>query len=94
MLEAPAAVVLHAAHSALETAVVPPAVTRLKRKRAAEYADLVLDGRWFTAARKTLDALNAKVQESVTGAVRIKLFKGTLVTLEASACEHAAVHGA
>lgn len=94
VLEAPAAVVLHAAHSALETAVVPREVARLKRERAGEYVHLVLEGRWFTAARETMDALNTKVQESVTGAVRIKLFKGKLVTLETAACEHTMVHDA
>jgi len=82
--EAPAAVVLHAAHMALETSVLPPEVTRLKRDRATEYARLVWNGQWFTAAREAMDALNAKVQERVTGSVRITLFKGTLLSSEAA----------
>ena len=89
--EAPAAVVLHAAHRALETAVLSGGVTRRKRARAAEYAQLVLSGLWFTAAREAMDALNAEAQDSVTGAVRITLFEGTLVTVEATERAHAAV---
>jgi argininosuccinate synthase len=82
--EAPAAVVLHAALTALETSVLPREVTRLKRDRAAEYAHLVCSGLWFTPRREAMDAFNAKVQENVTGSVRITLFKGTLLSSEAA----------
>ena len=87
--EAPAAVVLHAAHAALETSLVPPELTRLKRDRAAEYAHLVYGGQWFTGAREAMDALNAVVQERVTGSVRITLLKGTLLTSEAAGIDAA-----
>ena len=89
--EAPAAVVLHAAHAALEASVMPRALQGLKRERATEYAHIVSDGLWFTAARGTLDAFNAVVQESVTGSVRVTLFKETLLTSEAGEPAHAAV---
>ena len=89
--EAPAAVVLHAAHAALEASVLPRDLLRLKRERATEYAHIVSNGLWFTAVRATLDALNARVQENVTGSVRIKLFKETLLTSEATESKHAAV---
>ena len=89
--EAPAAVVLHAAHAALEASVLPGDLLQLKRGRATEYARIVSDGLWFTAARGTLDALNAKVQESVTGSVSIKLFKETLLASVAAELEHATV---
>ena len=89
--EAPAAVVLHAAHAALEASVLPRDLLRLKRERATEYAHIVSSGLWFTAVRATLDALNARVQEHVTGSVRIKLFKETLVVSEAAQLEQAAV---
>jgi len=81
--EAPAAVVLHAAHTALEASVMPRDLLRLKREKATEYARIVSDGLWFTAARRTLDACNAKVQERVTGSVRVTLFKETLLAAEA-----------
>jgi argininosuccinate synthase len=89
--EAPAALVLHAAHAALETAVLPRDVMRLKHDRATDYAHLVWNGLWFTAMREAMDALNADVQDRVTGSVRIKLFKGALRTLEAAELDDAAV---
>ena len=89
--EAPAAVVLHAAHAAHAASVLPRDLLRLKRERATEYARIVSDGLWFTAARRTLDALNARVQENVTGSVRVTLFKETLLASEAAELEHAAV---
>ncbi len=89
--EAPAALVLHTAHAALEASVVPREVMRLKAGRASDYAHLVRHGRWFTALREAMDALNAGVQESVTGSVRIKLFKGALLTSEAAELDHVAV---
>lgn len=89
--EAPAAVVLHAAHAALEASVLPRDLLRLKRERATEYAHIVSNGLWFTAMRGTLDALNARVQENVTGSVRIKLFKETLLASEAAELEYTAI---
>jgi argininosuccinate synthase len=74
--EAPAAVVLHAAHSELEGFVIPKDLQRLKRGLAVNYADLVYNGLWFTPMRDALDAFVGKVQERVTGTVRLKLFKG------------------
>ena len=87
-VEAPAAVVLHAAQAALESSVLPADVVRAKQQRAAAYADLIADGLWFSPERETMDALNAGVQDQVTGSVRIKLFKGTLHTSEAAALDH------
>jgi argininosuccinate synthase len=89
--EAPAAVLLHAALAALETSVLPRDVKRLKDQRATEYAHLVWNSLWFTAEREAMDALNAQVQDRVTGSVRIRLFKGALLTSEAAALDHAAV---
>ena len=80
--EAPAAVVLLAARVALDAAVLPPDLLRLKQDRAIAYANLVSEGLWFTEGRETMDALNVKMEEKVTGSVRIKLFKGTLLTSE------------
>jgi argininosuccinate synthase len=78
--EAPAAVILHAAHRALETAVVPSELTRIQRDQAVTYAELVYEGRWFTDARKVLDDFSAAVQPMVTGAVCVKLFAGELLS--------------
>jgi argininosuccinate synthase len=74
--EAPAAVVLHAAHRELEAMVVPRDLERLKHSLGRTYADLVYNGLWFTPMREAIDAFFEKVQERVTGIARLKLFKG------------------
>ena len=74
--EAPAAVLLHAAHAELQTYVTPRDLARLAADLGVKYADLVYNGHWYTPTREAIDALVARVQERVTGAIRIKLFKG------------------
>jgi argininosuccinate synthase len=75
--EAPAAVVLHAAHRELQKLVTARDLDRVARFVSVQYADLVYNGMWFTPLRGALDAFVEKVQERVTGAVRLKLFKGS-----------------
>jgi argininosuccinate synthase len=74
--EAPAAVLLHAAHDELQRYVTPRDLARLAAELGVKYADLVYNGLWYTPTREAVDALVAKVQEQVTGAIRLKLFKG------------------
>jgi argininosuccinate synthase len=74
--EAPAAVVLHAAHKELQKMVTTKDVDRFSRMVSLQYADLIYNGLWFTPLREALDAFVDRVQERVTGAVRLKLFKG------------------
>ena len=76
ILEAPAAVVLHAAHTALQRTVTPRELHRLASDLGPKYVELIERGLWFTPTREASDALVAKVQERVTGTVRAKLFKG------------------
>jgi argininosuccinate synthase len=79
--EAPAAVALHAAHRELEGLVVSRDLNRLKRELSVRYADLVYNGLWFTPIREAIDAFVASVQTRVTGTVRLKLFKGSLIVV-------------
>jgi argininosuccinate synthase len=74
--EAPAAVVLLKAHQALEDLVLAKEQLRFKAKVAAEYADLIYNGLWFTGMRQDLAAYVESTQRYVTGTVRVKLFKG------------------
>jgi argininosuccinate synthase len=74
--EAPAAVVLHRAHRELQRLVTTRDADRFARLVSLRYADLVDEGLWFTPLRDALAAFVASVQERVTGAVRLKLFKG------------------
>ncbi len=74
--EAPAAVVLHAAHKELQKMVVTVGVDRFARAVSLQYADTIYNGLWFAPLREALDAFIDKVQERVTGVIRMKLFKG------------------
>ncbi len=74
--EAPAAVVLHAAHKELQKFVTTRDLDRVARFVSLQYADIVYNGLWFTPTREALDAFVDKVQERVTGNVRLKLFRG------------------
>jgi argininosuccinate synthase len=74
--EAPAAVVLHAAHAELEKLVMARDLDRIKHDMGRAYADLVYNGLWFSHAREAIDAFVRAIQPRVTGVVRLKLFKG------------------
>ena len=74
--EAPAAVALHMAHKELQRLVSTKDVDRVSRVVSVEYADLVSRGLWFTPLREALDAYIEKIQDRVTGVIRLKLFKG------------------
>jgi argininosuccinate synthase len=74
--EAPAAVVLHTAHKELQSLVTTKDLERFARGVSLQYADIIYNGLWFTPLREALDAFVGKVQERVTGVVRMKLFKG------------------
>ena len=74
--EAPAAVILHTAHSELEKLVIPRDLERLGHDLGRAYADLVYNGRWFSPTREAIDAFMRTIQPRVTGAVRLKLYKG------------------
>ena len=76
--EAPAAVTLIAAHQALETMTLSRAQLAFKRQVAAEYANLIYDGLWFSALKKDLAAYVESAQRFVNGTVRLKMHKGNL----------------
>jgi argininosuccinate synthase len=75
--EAPAAVILLQAHQALEDITLTKDVARFKDVVAAQWAQMVYDGLWFSPLREALYAFVAQTQRHVTGDVRLKLYKGT-----------------
>ncbi|MEA2645578.1 MAG: argininosuccinate synthase [Chloroflexota bacterium] len=77
--EAPAAVILTAAHAALEDLTLAKDVLRFKARVAAEWADLAYNGLWFSALRRDLHAFVSSTQEHVSGEVRVRLHRGTAV---------------
>ena len=74
--EAPAAVMLFAAHQALEAMTLSKEQLRFKRKVASEYADLVYNGLWFSSFHQDLIPYVQSSQRYVSGTVRLKLFRG------------------
>lgn len=80
--EAPAAVLLHAAHRELTRAVSGDAELRACSAEAtARYVRLVEDGRWFSPLREGLDAYFSSVQSRVNGHVRLRVFRGEHSTI-------------
>lgn len=76
--EAPAATILHFAHTELERLTLDKAVFDTKAKLSQDYANLVYNGLWYSPLRAALDAFVGETQKRVSGSVKLKLFKGTL----------------
>ena len=74
--EAPALLALIHAHRDLESLTLTGDVTQYKRNIEQSYAQMIYNGLWYSPLKSALDAFIAQTQERVTGAVRIKLFKG------------------
>jgi len=74
--ETPGGTILHTAHGALESITLDRQTSHFKRIVAEKYAELVYDGVWYSPIREALDAFVDKTQETVTGTVRVKLYKG------------------
>lgn len=74
--ETPGGTILHAAHRGLESITLDREVMHLKDSLAPRYAELVYYGYWFSPEMKSLQKFIDSTQESVTGTVRVKLYKG------------------
>lgn len=77
LYEAPASVILIAAHRELENMTLDRATIKMKDSLIPEYSSTVYDGLWFSPLREAVDAFAEKTQERVTGDVRLRLYKGT-----------------
>lgn len=75
--EAPAAVVLHQAHQALEDMTLSRDQARFKAQLSIQIAEMIYNGLWFSALHQDLRAFVESSQKHVTGSVRVKLFKGS-----------------
>jgi argininosuccinate synthase len=83
--EAPGAVTLIAAHSALEDVVLTKDEARLKQPLEQRWTEIVYEGRWFSPAREAIDAFVDATQELVTGEVRVELRPNAAVVTGRSA---------
>ena len=79
--ESPAAALLLTAHRALESITLEREVLHFKDSLSQRYADLVYEGKWFLSVRQGLDAFFAKVNENVTGTVRLSLCRGAIMVV-------------
>lgn len=77
--ETPGGAIMYHAHKVLETLCLDKDTLHYKQKIALEYADLVYNGKWFTPLREALDAFVDSTQQTVTGTVKLKLYKGNIV---------------
>src|SRR4028118_1504033 len=75
--ECPAALTVIQAHKELETMTLTKDVLRFKATVEQRYAELTYDGLWFTPLKRALEAFVTETQKTVTGSVRLKLYKGT-----------------
>ena len=76
--ETPGGSQLMEAHRALETICLDKESVRMKASIAQKYADLVYNGQWYTPVRQALDAFINETQKTVTGWVKLKLYKGSI----------------
>ncbi|MCK4259591.1 MAG: argininosuccinate synthase [Halanaerobiales bacterium] len=79
--EAPAAIILHAAHQALEDMVLERETSHYKAGVSLKYAEMIYFGQWFTPLRKALQAFVDSTQQNVTGVIRVKLLKGNCIVV-------------
>jgi len=74
--EAPAAITLIKAHQALETLTLTRAMSQFKQLLEQKLAQLIYEGMWYSPLHNAINAFMDETQKTVSGVVRIKLFKG------------------
>ena len=77
--ETPGGSILYRAHELLEMLCLDKDTQHYKQQLAMRFAELVYDGQWFTPLREALSAFVDKTQETVTGDVRLKIYKGNII---------------
>ena len=78
--ENPGGAILYYAHRELEYLCLDRATYHYKEGVAIRFGELVYDGMWFCQLREALQAFVDSTQESVTGTVRLKLYKGNIIS--------------
>lgn len=76
--ENPAGAIIYYGHNDLENLCLDRATQSLKQQVSIRYSELVYDGMWFSPLREALDAFVNETQKTVTGTVRMKLYKGNI----------------
>ena len=78
--ETPGGTILYRAHEVLEMITLDKDTKHMKQKLSVDFADLLYNGKWFTPLREALQAFAVDTQKHVTGTVKLKLYKGNLIT--------------
>ena len=76
--ETPGGTILYAALQELEYLCLDRDTQAFKRQAAIKFSELVYDGKWYTPLREALSAMVDSMEETVTGEVRLKLYKGAV----------------
>ena len=76
--ETPGGTILYHAHQALETLCLDKETQHFKQGVSNKFAELVYNGLWFTPLRESLSAFVDQTQQTVTGEVKLKLYKGNI----------------
>ncbi len=77
--ETPGGTILYHAHEVLETICLDKETQHYKQQVALKFADIVYNGQWYTPLREALSAFVDSTQETVTGDVKLKLYKGNMI---------------
>jgi argininosuccinate synthase len=78
--ETPGGTILLYAHRELESLILDRETMHFKEMVAVKYAELTYNGLWFTPLREAIDAFVNSTQGPVTGTVKLKLYKGNIIT--------------
>ena len=76
--ENPAGAIIYYGHNDLENLCLDRATQSFKQQVSIRYSELVYDGMWFSPLREALDGFVNETQKTVTGTVRMKLYKGNI----------------
>lgn len=77
--ETPGGAILYHAHDVLETICLDKETQHYKQQVALKFADIVYNGQWYTPLREALTAFVDSTQQTVTGEVKLKLYKGNII---------------
>ena len=77
--ETPGGAIMYAAHKKLEEITLDKDTTHYKALIAQKFGELVYNGQWYTPLRKALSAFVDETQKTVTGDVKLKLYKGNII---------------
>ena len=77
--ETPGGAILYHAHDVLETLTLDRDTQHYKQQLAIRFAELVYFGQWYTPLREALSAFVDSTQQTVTGEVKLKLYKGNII---------------